>query len=385
MASISQDVLGLIEDRVIIGSSTQEINLRIGRGVLFVTSKRLESILRNSEFGLEKVDTGGRGPYLAVTEAMPSVEKVLEIVAKYQNCNIEEIIAIGGGSVLDCAKVVKRGLETGAKSFEDLNRKREGNFAEPIRFAVCPTTAGTGSESTPFATLWDFTDNIKLSVEGDDLIPTVVILDNAFLSTVPIAVAVASALDALSHALESIWNRNAQKESLEISFKALGLILDGFRSLRIAGSPEDPENMTKASEYFQIGSYLAGRSIAITRTAIAHSISYPVTTDLRISHGLAASFFLPEICHSAYKFDDGRMQKLDSFLQAEFSNKPLADQLYDVISFFGVSAHVKTRFKDCSVNIDCMTRRMFESTRADNFFSESASNEVREKLAKFLS
>lgn len=385
MPSIFQDVLELLEDRVIIGSSTQEINLRMGSGVLFVTSKSLESILRNSEFGFEKIDKGGIGPYLVVTEAMPSVEKVLDIVAKYQNRNIEEIIAIGGGSVLDCAKVVKRGLETGAKSFEELNTKREISFPEPIRFTVCPTTAGTGSESTPFATLWDFTDNIKLSVEGDDLIPNVVILDSAFLSTVPIAVAVASALDALSHALESIWNRNAQDESLEISIKALGLILDGFRSLRIAGSPEDLENMARASEYFQIGSYLAGRSIAITRTAIAHSISYPVTTDLQISHGLAASFFLPEIYHSAYKFDDGRMRTVDRVLKTEFSNKQLAEQLYDVISFFGVSAHVKSRFKDCSVNMDCMTKRMFESSRAENFFSESASYEVREKLAKFLS
>jgi alcohol dehydrogenase len=106
---------------------------------------------------------------------------------------------------------------------------------------------------------------------------------------VPRATTVASALDALSHAMEAIWNRSANPVSGAMAIGAIGRIPRALR--RVLEASDDPDARRALLE----GSLLAGLAISNTRTALAHSISYPLTAELGLPHGIAASMTLPEI------------------------------------------------------------------------------------------
>ena len=137
-------------------------------------------------------------------------------------------MALGGGSVMDAAKVlaaadgdfdkVRRHLETGAGG-EALGR---------IPIIAIPTTAGTGSEVTSWATVWDTTAKKKYSLSRPNLYPEVALVDPALTLGLPRSVTVSTGLDALSHALESIWNVNANPVSSALAEVAAREVLEAL-------------------------------------------------------------------------------------------------------------------------------------------------------------
>ena len=150
-----------------------------------------------------------------------------------------------------------------------------------------PTTSGTGAEVTPFATVWDSTTHKKHSLTGEHIYPTHALLDPELTLTLRRKETLYPALDTISHALESLWNKNRTPlseayatQALILANKALPIIL------------EAPDNLEHRSR-MQQASVLAGLAISQTRTAIAHSISYPLTSHFGVPHGLACSFTLP--------------------------------------------------------------------------------------------
>jgi phosphonate metabolism-associated iron-containing alcohol dehydrogenase len=127
----------------------------------------------------------------------------------------EAIIALGGGSAMDTAKALMVGTASGR--FDELVALLEtGKPFEPHRvkaLIAIPTTAGTGSEVTPWATIWDRAAARKHSLHLKETWPEAALVDPELMLTLPPAVTVQSGLDALSHALESIWNVNANPVS----------------------------------------------------------------------------------------------------------------------------------------------------------------------------
>jgi phosphonate metabolism-associated iron-containing alcohol dehydrogenase len=210
----------------------------------------------------------------------------------------EVIVALGGGSVIDSAKVfaaaggdfgrVRRYLETGAGA-ETLD-------AVPI--IAIPTTAGTGSEVTSWATVWDAAGGRKHSLARPGLYPEAAVIDPELMLSLPEGLTVSTGLDALSHALESIWNRNANPVSLNFAVRAAQEILEVLPALRRnLGDLVLRSRMAEAALF-------AGLAFSGTKTAIAHSISYPVTLRYDVVHGIACSFTLPMILRSLAG-DDG--------------------------------------------------------------------------------
>ena len=120
-----------------------------------------------------------------------------------------------------------------------------------------------------------------------DLLPDKILLDPQLTLTLPRDITLFPGLDATSHALESIWNKNADRASNEIAYEALSLISKSLP--QVLKRPSDLE----ARSSMQIASLLAGISINRTRSAIAHSISYPLTSRYSVPHGIACSFTLP--------------------------------------------------------------------------------------------
>lgn len=202
---------------------------------------------------------------------------------------VEAIVALGGGSVMDAAKVlaaasgdfdrVRRHLETG-KGGEQLGRT-------PI--IAVPTTAGTGSEVTSWATVWDTGAMKKYSLARETLYPEAALVDPLLTIGLPRAVTISTGLDALSHALESIWNVNANPVSGALAEVAAREVLE---ALPLLADDLDSEALrTRLAR----ASLFAGLAFSNTRTALAHALSYHLTLHHGVPHGIACSFSLPMV------------------------------------------------------------------------------------------
>lgn len=210
------------------------------------------------------------------------------------------IIALGGGSVIDTAKAFAVMLSNpGASLSAVLKEKIRTDHGRRIFLLAIPTTSGTGSEITPFATVWDSEAKKKLSLSGERVYPDIALLDPLLTLSVPGDITLNTGLDAISHALESLWNINRSPlsqgtalYSLELSLKALPKAL------------AEPGNIESRAE-MQWASNLAGFCISQTRTALAHAISYPLTVRFGVPHGLAAGFCLRELIKDFIKRGPG--------------------------------------------------------------------------------
>ena len=202
---------------------------------------------------------------------------------------VEAIVALGGGSVIDAAKVlaaasgdfdtVRRFLETG-RGADTLGRT-------PI--IAVPTTSGTGSEVTSWATVWDTEAKVKYSLARDTLYPETALVDPLLTLGLPRGITISTGLDALSHALESIWNVNANPVSTSLAEVAAREVLEALPLLaRDLGNAELRQRLSRASLF-------AGLAFSNTRTALAHALSYHLTLHHGVPHGVACSFSLPMV------------------------------------------------------------------------------------------
>jgi len=222
-----------------------------------------------------------------------------------QDKKIDLVIAVGGGSVIDTAKALSFLLGLGDSRFslrDHLTGDDTLPDSPPLYMIAVPTTAGTGSEATPFATVWDDVSPRKYSLAHPDLYPEVALLDPELTLSLPVETTVITGLDVLSHALESVWNRNAGPASIAYAARAIDLVFEA-----LPGLVEEPRDLEKRAKMLT-ASYYGGVCISVTKTALAHSMSYPITAALHVPHGLACSFTLPALLGYNARSDDGRLQ-----------------------------------------------------------------------------
>jgi alcohol dehydrogenase len=214
-----------------------------------------------------------------------------EIFESVSLLSVDYIVAVGGGSVLDTAKAIK--MLFSVKDWPDFQSQAEKGVnceANGCLIVAIPTTAGSGSEVTPFATLWDRKAPKKLSIDAPWLLPSVPIVDPQLLRTLSGDRLLYPALDAVSHAVESLWSKRKTPESRDYALRALA-----SSKVAIQSWTSGTYDLTQ----FAVASTYAGRAIAISRTALAHSISYPLTLVYGVPHGLACSFTLKAITDAA--------------------------------------------------------------------------------------
>ena len=241
----------------------------------------------------------------------------------------EAIVALGGGSVIDTAKV----LSASAGDFERVRRylvdHEGGDALGSVPIIAIPTTAGTGSEVTCWASVWDKVAGRKYSLSRPDLYPERALVDPELTMGMPRMLTVSTALDALSHSLESIWNVNANPVSTNFAVLAASEILEVLPALSTdLGSPYLRSRMANAA-------LLAGLAFSNTRTALAHSLSYPITLQFGLPHGLACSFSLPILLRAVI----GQDVECDKDLRRIFGGDLLAGvtRLTDFLTDLGVS------------------------------------------------
>jgi len=239
------------------------------------------------------------------------------------------ILALGGGSVIDAAKV----LASGGRGFEPVRRyletgRGEGELSAFPIIAV-PTTAGTGSEVTSWATVWDTERERKHSLARPELYPSHAVVDPELMLGMPRELTISTGLDALSHALESIWNRNANAISTNHAVFAATELIGALPQL-----VDDLTNMVLRTKVARAALF-AGLAFSNTKTALAHSVSYPITLKYGIPHGFACSFTLPMVMASVIGTD----RDCDHGLQRIFGDDLDAgvDRLENFLAQLGVS------------------------------------------------
>ena len=154
-----------------------------------------------------------------------------------------------------------------------------------VPLLAVPTTAGTGSESTPFAVLYK--DGEKISVEDESIYPLIRVEDARSLRTLPLFQKKACLLDALSHAMESIWSKASEGDNLYYGKEAIERILR-YSDAYLEGEEEALKEIAYAAN-------LAGKAIAITRTTGGHALSYKLGSLFRLPHGLATAMVNREL------------------------------------------------------------------------------------------
>lgn len=276
----------------------------------------------------------------------------------YDAC--DAIVALGGGSTLDTAKVLAVAPSSG--EFDHLLAAlASGNAFVPAKvksLIAIPTTAGTGSEVTPWATVWDRATNRKHSLHLRETWPEAAIVDPVLAMSAPASLTLQSGLDALSHALESIWNVNANGISDVLAISAARRML---RTL-----PRVVERLSDASlrEDASRGALEAGLAFSNTRTALAHSISYEMTLRHGLPHGIACSFTLPIVMERAIGRDPARDAVLSQVFDVPLARAPA--HLARWLSALGVS----TEFESYGVSASessAMIESALRGVRGRNF------------------
>lgn len=220
----------------------------------------------------------------------PDYQDLKELIQIFFNKQPTNIIAIGGGSAIDVAKILSLVLSAESEMLACKILKNESGLEQKkIKLIAIPTTSGSGAEITPFATIWNRSLLKKYSIESLDLVPEIVLYDDTITTTLSLEETINTSLDALSHALESLWNKNISEGTRAQSMQALYLWISSFPQLLC-----DLKNCS-ARRDMQECALLAGMAIARTRTAIAHAISYPLTLRYGVPHGLACGFTLEAI------------------------------------------------------------------------------------------
>ena len=205
--------------------------------------------------------------------ANPKDEEALKGLQMLLESKPDVILSIGGGSVLDIAKLVRH------------YAAEKGLF---IPLWAIPTTSGTGAEATHFAVV--YREGKKCSVEADDILPDVVMLYPPFTYNNDAYLTACTGFDAVAQAIESYWAKGANEESRSYSVKAINLL---WKQLPLLLQKNTEELRDEVAE----GAYWAGRAINISKTTAPHAFSYAFTSYYGYPHGHAVALTFPFFLH----------------------------------------------------------------------------------------
>lgn len=214
----------------------------------------------------------------------PRFEDVQTGIAHLRSFSPDVVIAVGGGTVLDMAKLVNAlAAQTGEAEEYVTGHSPVEVPGKPL--VAIPTTAGSGSEATSFAVVYK--DRRKFSVAHPTLLPTAAFLDAELTMTLPPALTATTGMDALSQAVESYWSVNSTAESTADAGAAIREICAS-----LPGAVHQPTAAFRSA--MMLAAHQAGRAINVTKTTAPHALSYGMTAWFGVPHGQAVALTLPE-------------------------------------------------------------------------------------------
>lgn len=254
-----------------------------GTGKIFVVRGEGSFVASGAEAFVKLLTGGSEADSFHDFDPNPQLKDLIRGVEIFRNGNYKLILAIGGGSVLDMAKLISVFAHQEADITDIVQRKSPVKEIKTPLLAV-PTTAGSGAEATKFAVL--YMDKKKYSVEHPLILPNHVYLSSGFTLTASPYLTACTGLDAFCQAVESTWSVNANAKSQEVALRATDLVWNNLQQAVHENSAPAREKMAEAA-------YLAGWAINITRTTAPHALSYAFTSFYGIPHGHAVALSLP--------------------------------------------------------------------------------------------
>ena len=270
-----------------------------GKRILIVSSGR--SLHRLGYLGelLKCLDAVGETVLFDRVSANPKLEEAAEAIALGRARGAEAVLAFGGGSSIDAAKLAAAGIVS-RLSPERIFAENIAPGAPRLPLVAVPTTAGSGSEVSPSAILSDGT--VKRSIRGRSLYPDAAVVDPCFTRSLPWGATVETGFDVFAHAVETLVSKKANALSETYSLKAAQLVIESLPLLRADGMHRE----ARASMSF--ASLLAGLNLTLAGTLLPHRLQYPIGARLDNSHGAGLLALYPawlreEYPHSREKLD----------------------------------------------------------------------------------
>ena len=230
-------------------------------------------------------------------EPDPTTNTVEKGLSKIKDFDPDTIIAVGGGSPLDAAKMMWLMYEApevsfwGAKQkFLDIRKRayKLPDLGQKSQLVCIPTTSGTGSEVTPFAVITDSETGMKYPIADYALTPSVAIVDPQFTYTLPKPMIAYTGMDVLTHAIESFVSSMASDYTRGLSMQAVELV---FKSL----SDSYHTNKHEPKEIMHNASTIAGMAFANAFLGINHSLAHKIGAEFHIAHGYANAILMPHV------------------------------------------------------------------------------------------
>ena len=299
----------------------------------------------------------------------PNFDDCHSIIKFCSGKNFDGVIALGGGSVMDLSKAVLAYLSTGEADIINLLTYK-GNYEKSIPSIFLPTTHGTGSEVTMWGTIWNMSEKKKYSISHMDLYPDIAILDGNLTLSLPIDISIITTLDALSHSFEAIWNKNANEKSTIYAIEAISIILANVDTLK-----ENPSDFNIRKNLID-ASAKAGLAFSNTKTAAAHSISYPLTIRFGIPHGVASSISLVPLLEINGKQIENPLDNICQTLNLTF------DELIQKIKIIpeGVIPYTLSEWGVAKSDLPQLVDESFTKGRMDNNIVDLTKDQVLEIL-----
>jgi len=272
-----------------------------------------------------------------------------------EKCDL--VIGLGGGSAIDTAKAVSALSKNQGPVDEYLAGNRK-IMNKGVPLIAIPTTAGTGTEVTQYASIIDERKKRKLSLSHEYIHPSMAIVDPTLTVTMPKFVTATTGLDALSQCIEAYWSKNHVPISDVFSLNGIDLI---FKNLVKAFN--FPQNM-EFREKMALASLFSGIAISIAKTTIVHSVSYPLTVHFNAPHGLACALTLPSFMRYNSEVAKDRINNIARTIGAETVERCIK-KVEELIS----SLKVPRKLGDVGVqrkDIELIVREGFRPDRAGN-------------------
>ena len=219
--------------------------------------------------------------------AEPDCDQAQAVINRFKAEKSDFIVAVGGGSVMDIAKLASV-LATDAYTVRDL-LDNPGLAGKCVPTLMIPTTAGTGSEATPNSIVAVPEKELKVGIVNDAMIADYVILDGEMIRHLPRKIAAARGLDALAHGIECYTSNKANPFSDTFALEALDLIFN-----HIERACDDPDALD-AKNAMLIAAFYAGAAITASGTTAVHALSYPLGGKYHIPHGVSNAMLLTPV------------------------------------------------------------------------------------------
>lgn len=266
-------------------------------------------------------------------EPNPSVKTVIRGAKAMQDFEPDWIVAIGGGSALDAAKVMWCFYEHPELKFEDIIEVGSmPSLRNKARFVAIPSTSGTASEITAFSVITDTENHIKYPIVAADMVPDIAILDPALPMKMPSHITANTGMDVMCHALEALASIAATNFTEPYAIRAIELV-----NKYLPTAYKEAENL-EAREAMHEASALAGMAFTNASLGLVHSLAHKIGGEFGVTHGLANAILLPYIIDYNRQFSD-KYDYIEELLKV--------DNVADTIRELNKKLDIPSAFKDC--------------------------------------